>query len=143
VATESREPTKGIDKSVLSVPAPRRYRNREHLRSVAKQPCLICGRKPSDPHHLRYLQPRALGRKASDEFAVPLCRVHHRAVHRARDEQGWWQASGIDAIEVARKLWNETRIDEGRIESGRIPHAAASEQNSKPAGDAVQHQSPT
>jgi hypothetical protein len=30
-------------------------------------------------HHLRYLQPRALDRKASDEFAVPLCRVHHRA----------------------------------------------------------------
>src|SRR5262245_9092826 len=24
----------------------------------------------SDPHHLRYLQPRALGRKVSDEFAV-------------------------------------------------------------------------
>src|SRR6266404_2695368 len=61
----------GIDKSVLAVAAPRRYRNREHLRSVAKQPCLICGRRPSDPHHLRYLQPRALGRKASDEFAVP------------------------------------------------------------------------
>ena len=94
----------GIDKSVLAVAAPRRYRNREHLRSVAKQPCLICGRKPSDPHHLRYLLPRALGRKASDEFAVPLCRVHHRALHRARDEQAWWQAAGIDPIQVARKL---------------------------------------
>jgi hypothetical protein len=53
----------GIDKSVLTVAAPRRYRNREHLRYVAKQPCLICGRRPSDPHHLRYLQPRALGRQ--------------------------------------------------------------------------------
>jgi ERF superfamily len=89
IPTESSDPgpTKGVDKSVLTVPAPRRYRNREHLRSVAREPCLICGRKPSDPHHLRYLQPRALGRKASDEFAVPLCRVHHRAVHRARDER--------------------------------------------------------
>jgi hypothetical protein len=81
-------PTNSIDKSILAVAAPRRYRNREHLRSVAKEPCLICGRKPSDPHHLRYLQPRALGRKASDEFAVPLCRVHHRrsiaCVTRAR-----------------------------------------------------------
>ena len=55
---------------MLAVAAPRRYRNREHLRFVAKQPCLICGRKPSDPHHLRYLQPRALGQKSSDEFAV-------------------------------------------------------------------------
>src|SRR5712664_3300654 len=65
---------KGIDKSVLTVATPRRYRNREHLRYVAQQACLVCGRKPSDPHHLGFTQPRALGRKVSDEFAVPLCR---------------------------------------------------------------------
>jgi hypothetical protein len=57
-------------------PPPRRYRNRDHLRFVAQQPCLICGRKPSDPHHLRHTQPAALGRKPSDGFAVPLCRAH-------------------------------------------------------------------
>jgi hypothetical protein len=108
-------PTRGIDKSALAVAAPRRYRNREHLRSVAKQPCLICGRKPSDPHHLRYLQPRALGRKASDEFAVPLCRVHHRAVHRARDERAWWQATGIDPIKIARKLWKAPASMRGEL----------------------------
>jgi hypothetical protein len=95
----------GIDKSVLVLATPRRYRNREHLRYVAQQACLICGRKQSDPHHLRYLQPRALGRKASDEFAVPLCRSHHRAVHRAGNEQGWWKAAGIDPVKVARQLW--------------------------------------
>ena len=61
----------GIDKSILTVAAPRRYRNREHLRYVAQQACLVCGRKPSDPHHLSFAQPRALGRKVSDEFAVP------------------------------------------------------------------------
>ena len=116
MAITGADPSAGIDKSVLAVAAPRRYRNREHLRSVAKQPCLICGRKPSDPHHLRYLQPRALGRKASDEFVVPLCRVHHRAVHRAREERAWWQAAGIDPIPVARKLWDDTRGEEGRIE---------------------------
>jgi hypothetical protein len=127
--------SEGIDKSVLAVAAPRRYRNREHLRSVAKQPCLICGRKPSDPHHLRYLQPRALGRKASDEFAVPLCRVHHRAVHRARDEQTWWQAAGIDPIKVARKLWKDTRINEGRIEPEGSPQVAAADRSSQPGSD--------
>jgi ERF superfamily len=131
-----------IDKSVLAVAAPRRYRNREHLRSVAKEPCLICGRKPSDPHHLRYLQPRALGRKASDEFAVPLCRVHHRAVHRARDERGWWQAAGIDPIKVARKLWKDTRIDEGRIEPGGTPQAAAADRRPQPDGDLLEPQAP-
>src|SRR5436190_10921236 len=101
----------GIDKSVLSVGAPRRYRNRDHLRFVMQQPCLLCGRKPSDAHHLRYLQPRALGRKASDEFAVPLCRSHHRAVHRAGDEKAWWKAAGIDPVKVARQLWVKTRRD--------------------------------
>jgi ERF superfamily len=98
----------GIDKSVLTVAAPRRYRNREHLRYVAQQACLVCGRKPSDPHHLGFTQPRALGRKVSDEFAVPLCRGHHRAAHRSRDERAWWRQAGIDPIKVARRLWKAT-----------------------------------
>jgi hypothetical protein len=102
----------GINKSVPVLATPRRYRNREHLRYVAQQACLICGRKQSDPHHLRYLQPRALGRKASDEFAVPLCRSHHRAVHRASNEQAWWKAAGIDPVKVARQLWRQTRLDD-------------------------------
>jgi hypothetical protein len=119
---------KGIDKSVLTVAAPRRYRSREHLRFVMQQPCLVCGRKPSDPHHLRYMQPRALGRKASDEFAVPLCRVHHRAAHRAGDECGWWKQAGIDPIKVARRLWKETRgIGQRRSQraASSRPHGAA------------------
>jgi hypothetical protein len=141
-ATSGSDRSDGIDKSVLAVAAPRRYRNREHLRSVAKQPCLICGRKPSDPHHLRYLQPRALGRKASDEFAVPLCRVHHRAVHRARDERAWWQAAGIDPIKVARKLWKDTRIDEGRIEPEGTPQAATVDRGPQPGGDVLEPPAP-
>jgi hypothetical protein len=106
---------RGIDKSILTVAAPRRYRSREHLRYVMQQPCLVCGRKPSDPHHLRYMQPRALGRKASDEFAVPLCRVHHRAAHRAGDECAWWKAAGIDPVKIARNLWKQTRVNEGHV----------------------------
>jgi ERF superfamily len=98
-----------IDKSKLAIGAPRRYRNREHIRFVARQPCLLCGRKPSDPHHLRFMQPRALSRKASDEFTVPLCRIHHRALHRAIDERAWWQQAGIDPVQIARQFWNETR----------------------------------
>jgi hypothetical protein len=118
----------GIDKSILTVAAPRRYRSREHLRYVMQQPCLVCGRKPSDPHHLRYMQPRALGRKASDEFAVPLCRVHHRAAHRAGNERAWWRQTGIDPIKVARRLWKETRgIRRRRSQRAATsrPHGAA------------------
>jgi hypothetical protein len=119
---------KSIDKSMLRVAAPRRYRNREHLRYVAQQACLVCGRKPSDPHHLGFTQPRALGRKVSDEFAVPLCRGHHRAVHRSRDERAWWRQAGIDPIKVARRLWKETRgPGERRSQRPALPrpHGAA------------------
>jgi hypothetical protein len=118
VGVDPARPARGVDKSVLAIATPRRYRNQQHLRYVMQQPCLICGRKPSDPHHLRYMQPRALGRKVSDEFAVPLCRVHHRAAHRAGDEQAWWQAAGIDPSKIARKLWRHTRVEEGQISFG-------------------------
>jgi hypothetical protein len=104
-----------VDKSVLTIATPRRYRNREHLRKLIKQACLVCGREPSDPHHLRYAQPKALGGKASDEFTVPLCRTHHREVHRAGNEQVWWKAAGIDPLKIARKFWKQTRFNEGRI----------------------------
>jgi hypothetical protein len=104
----------GIDKSVLAISVPRRHRNKEHLRYVISQPCLFCARKPSDAHHLRFMQPRALGRKASDEFAVPLCRTHHRAAHRAPDELAWWKATGIDPVKVACKLWKDTLVSKGQ-----------------------------
>jgi hypothetical protein len=117
---------KGIDKSILALAATRRYRSREHLRYVMQQPCLVCGRKPSDPHHLRYMQPRALSRKASDEFAVPLCRAHHRAAHRASDERAWWKGAGIDPIKIARRLWKHTRVNEGRVPPDAITPAPQS-----------------
>ncbi len=98
----------GIDKSQLEHPEPRRFRDRNHVKFVAKQPCLICGRMPSDAHHLRFARHRALGRKVSDEFTVPLCRGHHREVHRSGDEAAWWKKIGIDPIIAARALWLET-----------------------------------
>ena len=96
----------GIDKSRLAHPEPRRFRDKTHVKFVAKQPCLVCGR-PSDAHHLG-CQHRALGRKASDEFTVPLCRGHNREVHRCGDESGWWKKAGIDPTVPARALWLET-----------------------------------
>jgi hypothetical protein len=97
-----------IDKSVLTHPEPRRVRDRAHVRFVAQQTCLVCGRHPCDAHHLRFAQNRALARKASDEFAVPLCRGHHRELHRHGDEAGWWQKLGLDPAGAARALWLTT-----------------------------------
>jgi hypothetical protein len=98
----------GIDKSRLAHPEPRRFRDKEHVKFVAKQPCLICGRRPADAHHLRFTQHRALGRKVSDEFTVPLCRGHHREAHRCGDEAAWWKNAGVDPTITARALWLET-----------------------------------
>jgi hypothetical protein len=97
-----------VDKSHLAHPEPRRVRDKEHVRFVAKQPCLVCGRRPSDPHHLRFAQHRAMGRKVSDEFTVPLCRGHHRELHRCGDEAAWRQRIGIEPIAAARALWLTT-----------------------------------
>jgi hypothetical protein len=97
-----------IDKSLLTVQEPRRARDREHVKYVAQHPCLVCGRQPSDAHHLRFTQSRALGRKVSDEFTVPLCRGHHREVHRCGDEAGWWKTIDIDPTVTARALWLNT-----------------------------------
>jgi hypothetical protein len=105
-AEKSRTPQ--IDKSVLGFPEPRRIRDRDHIRHVMNQSCLICGRRPSDPHHLRLAQSRALGRKVSDEFTVPLCRTHHREIHHCGDESSWWKNTGIDPLSAARALWLET-----------------------------------
>ena len=83
----------------------RRIRNKAHLRLVAQQPCLVCGRLPAHAHHLKFLEPRGLGLKPSDAFAVPLCRLHHRALHDQGDEQSWWQQHKIDPVSEAQRLW--------------------------------------
>ena len=94
-----------LDKNLLALPEPRRLRDRDHLRFVAKQPCLVCGRQPCDPHHLRFAQARGLGQKVSDEFTVPLCRAHHRELHRAGKEVEWWSRISVEPLQSARALW--------------------------------------
>jgi hypothetical protein len=94
--------------AATSVRDARRLRDKLHVKFVAKQPCVICGRSPSDPHHLRFVQAPALGCKVSDEFTVPLCRGHHRELHRSGGEAAWWTKAAIDPIAIARALWLET-----------------------------------
>ena len=98
-----------IQKSELAISEPRRHRDKAHLKFVASQPCLVCGRSPADAHHLRFTQPRAMGRKVSDEFTVPLCRTHHRDNHGFGDEVAWWGRRAIDPMATSRMLWVSTR----------------------------------
>jgi hypothetical protein len=116
---KKRKAPKAIDKSVLALPEPRRIRDRDHVRFVTKQPCLICGRLPADAHHVRFAQSRALGRKVSDEFTVPLCRGHHREVHRCGDEAMWWKATSVDPTVAASELWRQMHpLPNGRDSEG-------------------------
>jgi hypothetical protein len=104
---EDRAARKGLGDG-LAFPKSRRLRDKNHLLFVAQQPCLVCGRQPCDAHHLRFAQSPGLSLKVSDEFTVPLCRVHHRELHRTGLELRWWKGVGIDAIAIARRLWLES-----------------------------------
>ena len=119
----SNERTPPITKTV-------RHRNPEHLRFVRTQPCLVCAKQPSDPHHLPFAQPRALGRKVSDQYTVPLCRAHHREAHRAAKEIGWWQSVGIAPLAVAEALWQKSQSGHALTEAHE-PLAKSSQKRSR------------
>ena len=106
---QSAEPRQKIDKSVLALSEPKRIRCKEHLRFVAQQPCLICGRTPAHAHHVRFAQPRGLSLKVSDEFTVPLCAIHHSENHATGNERRWWEERKIDPLAVAQQLWAQSR----------------------------------
>ena len=112
-STSTQQQLKGaavkIDKSVLPIGEPRRIRSKEHLRYVASQPCVICGRSPSYAHHVRYAQRRGLGIKVSDEFTVPLCATHHQQLHNTTKEREWWQERKVDPLIIARALWQQSQ----------------------------------
>ena len=94
----------------LAIPKEKRIRDKAHLAFVGRQPCMVCGRTPAHAHHLRFAQARGMGLKVSDEFTVPLCSVHHDALHRTGDEPAWWARHGIlDPLEIAAKLWRASR----------------------------------
>jgi hypothetical protein len=116
------------DQAVTIISKPVRERDRDHLRFVTSQPCLVCGRTPSDAHHIRFAEQRAMGRKVSDKFAVPICRLHHRELHRRGNERAWWQTHGIDPLPAAATLWGKTHaapqagaeIEDGKDRSARL-----------------------
>ncbi len=89
----------------LAFPKDVRKRSKTHLLFVRGQPCLICKQVRSDPHHLKFAQAKALGRKVSDEFTVPLCRIHHQNLHRHGNEKAWWTNMQIAPLPVAKQLW--------------------------------------
>jgi hypothetical protein len=138
-STQVRKQYRSVTVHALGKPV--RLRDKDHREFVLRQPCLVCGRVPSDPHHLTFIQPRALGRRVSDEFTVPVCRVHHRELHRSGDEAAWWGKLNIDPLPVALRLWQHTRasgelasptevITQGR--HAKMPDTPAQDRKSEP-----------
>jgi hypothetical protein len=117
-----RPPSRAI--AVTPRPKPVRRRNKAHLAFVAAQPCLVCQRTPCDAHHLKFAQPKALGRKVSDEFTVPLCRVHHNDLHRHSNEPAWWANLKIAPLGIARELWSSSSGDPGDAQTDSPPATA-------------------
>jgi hypothetical protein len=109
--TPATAPKRSRRGTVGALGKPVRLRDKDHRKFVLRQPCLVCGRVPSDPHHLTFTQPRALGRRVSDEFTIPVCRVHHRELHLSGNESAWWHRLNIDPLPVALKLWQQSRAD--------------------------------
>ena len=110
-----------IDKSQLAIATIKRHRNGQHLKAVAAHPCLVCGRKPAQAHHIRYAQDRGMGLKVSDEFTVPLCAIHHDALHRSGNERQWWLDVNIDPVPIAYQLWDRSRgLDIDRATAGSL-----------------------
>ncbi|UPK40589.1 ERF family protein [Bradyrhizobium sp. 186] len=96
---------RNLEQAGLAFPKEPRKRSKVHRLFVRGQPCLVCQQTPSDPHHLKFAQPRSLGRKVSDEFIVPLCRTHHQDLHRHGNERAWWSDMQIAPLPVAQDLW--------------------------------------
>ncbi len=124
---------------VTFVSKPVRERDREHLKFVAAQPCLVCGRTPSDPHHIKFAEARAMGRKVSDRFTVPICRLHHRELHRCGNERAWWQRQGIDPLAIAAALWGKTQATRSPVNLADDPDLTANF-NGRQVGTAVRGQ---
>jgi ERF superfamily len=122
---------------VITIDKPVRERDRNHLRFVATQPCLICERTPSDAHHLKFAERAAMGRKVSDKFTVPVCRVHHRDLHKRGNERSWWEGQGIDPLPIAANLWLSSHADSSVTEIASGPGKATKLNGRHPTGGPV------
>ncbi|WP_298872726.1 ERF family protein [uncultured Bradyrhizobium sp.] len=100
----------------LAIPKSRRVRSRAHLDFVRAQPCVVCQQRPCDPHHIKFAQPRSLGLKVSDEYTVPLCRAHHRDLHRKGSERAWWADLQLTPLTIASALWQMSPIHQAAVQ---------------------------
>jgi hypothetical protein len=135
IATVAEEQNSRAKVMVTPLRKPTRWRSKAHLAFVAAQPCLVCQRSPCDAHHLKFAEPRALGRKVSDEFTVPLCRDHHHQLHRHGNEMAWWANVQIAPIAAASELWAATVLQANDLRASIVTRQSSSGTKLEPAID--------
>jgi hypothetical protein len=115
------EPAAPNEAPIFALPKEVRKRSKAHLAFVGSQPCVVCQRQPCDAHHLKFAQGRALGRKVSDEFTVPLCRDHHNELHNCGNERAWWADLQISALDKAKELWEASPVHRATAKTTNDP----------------------
>jgi hypothetical protein len=115
----------------LAFPKPKKRKKKKrpgmdpkHLENIRKLPCCVPGCPSigkSDAHHLKQGLPdseRGMGRRASDQYTVPLCAHHHiNGVERfaSKEERTWFATHNVrDPLELAKALWKAKDIEEMR-----------------------------
>lgn len=88
--------------SLMLKPKLQRWTNDKYLQWVKSQPCCVCNSIAHDAHHLIGHGQGGMGTKAHDLFTIPLCRVHHDALHQ--DPKGWESEHGSQLVLLFRFL---------------------------------------
>lgn len=95
-------------------------RDPRHLAWIRTLPCVVTGKYGCEAAHIsfadaRFGKPeRARGKKAGDDWTVPLSPDAHRDQH-SRNERKYWADQGIDVTTLASRLWGVSGDTEAGI----------------------------
>ena len=81
----------------------------KYLKKLCEMPCMFCEIDPGGiAHHVRLGSDKGMGMKASDKYAVPICKDCHDKCHTGRGEKYFYERHGHsveDMIDHAFRLW--------------------------------------
>lgn len=95
----------------LVIPKTKNIRSKKHIQRLKSLACMICSFSPVDAHHLLRAGGKGMGQKAGDNWAVPLCRLHHLELHQLGGEVEFFERRGMPYEGVKRyatELWEQT-----------------------------------
>ena len=76
-----------------------------HEKFVASLGCAVCGGDAECHHLLRVPGRHMMGKRAGEQFCIPLCPVDHAALHKLGDEQTFMATVQLNGEWLAGALW--------------------------------------